>query len=39
MAGVNIHRPSIVLELPGDRWMFCLVCQQPWPCKQAGQKA
>lgn len=26
------HRPSIVLELPPDRWLFCLVCQKPWPC-------
>lgn len=26
------HRPSIVLELPPDRWLYCLKCQKRWPC-------
>lgn len=32
------HRPSLVLELPPDRWMYCLVCQKPWPCPDAPEE-
>lgn len=31
----STHRPSLVLELPPDRWVYCLACQKPWPCPDA----
>ena len=31
----STHRPSLVLELPPDRWVYCLACQKPWPCEDA----
>lgn len=31
------HRPSPVLELAHrETWLFCLACQQPWPCPEIG---
>ena len=33
------HRPSLVLELPPDRWVYCLRCQKPWPCPDAPADA
>ena len=29
------HMPSIVAELPPDRWLYCLICSQKWPCPDA----
>jgi len=29
------HVPSIVAELPPDRWLYCLICSQKWPCPNA----
>ena len=33
----STHRPSLVLELPPDRWMYCLACAQPWPCPDSQE--
>lgn len=33
------HAPSMVLELPADRCLFCLRCQRPWPCPDAPADA
>lgn len=32
------HRPSLVLELPTDRWTYCLQCAKPWPCDEAKEE-
>jgi hypothetical protein len=31
----SAHRPSLVLELPEERALFCLACAKPWPCPEA----
>lgn len=35
VCGGRPHRPSIVTELPPDRWLYCVTCQQPWPCNDS----
>jgi hypothetical protein len=32
------HRPSLVLELPPDRWLYCLTCAKPWPCPDSTKE-
>lgn len=33
----STHRPSVVLELPPDRWLYCLTCAKPWPCPDSEE--
>ena len=34
----STHRPSVVLELPPDRWLYCLQCAKPWPCPDTTEE-
>ena len=39
VCGEPTHRPSAVLELPPDRWLYCLLCSMRWPCAAADHPA